>query len=1154
MYSFLESMRPIALRLKHFLLKTQDNSLKLTILKCTILSGFTRLNLNTKNTKFSLTRIQQHWRIPIYLSIGLIWCSAVNIELFHTLVELFAIGIAIMSFVVSWQTHSFSKNKFFLFLGCGYFWVGMLDLLHTLTFSNANILHDTTPSSSLHIWVVARYFEAITLLLASYISLKTIKPKTTFLVFSTLSCIAILVVFIPYLSERLLPEFFIPGEGLTASKIANEYVIIGILLLAAIRFSHLELKLEDGTKTLLIASVVLTILAEIHFTLYQDMGALPLVIGHIFKLFSFWAIYRALIESSLTRPFRSLTQVVSSYDNITDPTVIIDQDGIIQQANKIVRDSHKSSVVGKTCHEVLHPAHMSIFDCPICKAIEAKQSIKAMEYFDSDQNIWFEATISGLLYSEDYSASVHSLRDISLRKKVENKYASLNRVYSVMSHTNQAIIKLQDRNLLFQEICDIAVTYGELKMAWVGIIDGNIVKPEFVAGTEQGYFNTMQMRIDDSEWAKGPVGIAANSKQIAYVNDVHSNPDFWPWRKAAIERGYQALAAVPLFFKDDVVAIFTLYSEEINVFDDELVSLLSQLSNDISSSLFHMHQTKQKLLAEATVRKLSRAVKQSGDAIIITDTDGVVEYVNPEFTQLTGYAEAEIIGRDTTILKSSRNDVNLYKDMWDTITNGEIWRGELLNKKKNGDIYWSNQSVAPIKNKEGEVTHYVSTSTDNTKLHEAQETIQQLALYDPLTKLANRRLFLDRLDHAVISAERHREKVAVFMCDLDNFKNVNDSLGHEYGDELLQHIATILEQDRDAEDTVSRLGGDEFTMVISSFKNESSLADIASQILSKLEKPVLLKGNQIVVSSSIGIALYPQDGTDSQALMRAADLAMYHAKEEGKNRFQFYQREMNERAQGRLNLENALRDAIENKAFELHYQPQVEIESGNIIGFEALIRWRNKDNELVPPFQFIPIAEESGLIEPIGDWVIQQAMHDWQKLKSWGFSDSQMAVNVSAFQFKHSSHLHNTIKEMLDTFPDSPPEKLTIELTESTLIDNVEDTIEALHKLKGLGVSLSIDDFGTGYSSLNYLKRFPVDQLKIDKSFVDDMLQGDRDEAVVTAIISIAQKLRMKVIAEGVESKEQASYLHRLACSHAQGYLFYKPMKMEEIRQLPNLA
>jgi len=297
-------------------------------------------------------------------------------------------------------------------------------------------------------------------------------------------------------------------------------------------------------------------------------------------------------------------------------------------------------------------------------------------------------------------------------------------------------------------------------------------------------------------------------------------------------------------------------------------------------------------------------------------------------------------------------------------------------------------------------------------------------------------------------------------------------------------------------------------MVISSFKNESSLADIASQILSKLEKPVLLKGNQIVVSSSIGIALYPQDGTDSQALMRAADLAMYHAKEEGKNRFQFYQREMNERAQGRLNLENALRDAIENKAFELHYQPQVEIESGNIIGFEALIRWRNKDNELVPPFQFIPIAEESGLIEPIGDWVIQQARHDWQKLKSWGFSDSQMAVNVSAFQFKHSSHLHNTIKEMLDTFPDSPPEKLTIELTESTLIDNVEDTIEALHKLKGLGVSLSIDDFGTGYSSLNYLKRFPVDQLKIDKSFVDDMLQGDRDEAVVTAIISIAQKLR----------------------------------------------
>jgi len=802
----------------------------------------------------------------------------------------------------------------------------------------------------------------------------------------------------------------------------------------------------------------------------------------------------------------------------------------------------------------MHVSSISKDECKICQAYTNNQSLKAHEFYDSEKQSWFEASLSAVHYSEAYSSIVHTVRDITSRKHSEFQYSSLNRVYRVLSHTNQAIVRLQDRTELFQKICDIAIEQGNLKMAWIGIVDNTVVKPKYVSGDDDGYFEKMQMRIDKSEWARGPVGVAVNTKQVAYVNDVDTNPDFWPWRQAAIDRGFAALAAVPLFFKREVVAVFTLYSEQKNVFDSEMASLLSHLSNDISSALFHIDQSQQKLITDSKLRYLSRAVEQSADAIIITDIQKVIEYVNPEFTELTGYTATEAIGKNISIIRSDvkadkRKD-KAYNNLWNTVESGQQWRGELRSKKKNGELYWSNQTIAPIKNELGITTHYVSTSTDNTKLHDAQEKIQQLAFYDPLTKLANRRLLMDRLKHAVSSSERHHEKVAVFLCDLDNFKHINDSLGHDYGDQLLLHVAGILEKGVHSEDTVARLGGDEFTVVITSFQNELGLAEIASQILSNLQEPVKLKDKQVVISTSIGIAMYPQDGDSGPSLLRAADLAMYHAKEDGKNRFQFYQQEMNTRAQGRLSLEHELREAIKHDEFELYYQPQVNIDTKAIIGFEALLRWKTRSGTYLPPSEFIPIAEESGLIGQIGDWVISQAISDWDKLLSWGFERCRMAINVSAFQFKHADNLIKVIIETLQKHPSCNTNDLTIELTESTLIEDIEGTINTLTELKNLGILLSIDDFGTGYSSLNYLKRFPVDQLKIDKSFIDDILNGESDEAIVTTIISIAQKLKMKVIAEGVEQEAQANYLSKHECLFAQGYLFHKPLPMVELRKL----
>jgi diguanylate cyclase (GGDEF)-like protein/PAS domain S-box-containing protein len=974
-------------------------------------------NLRHANT------LQQHWRIPLYTSLGLLVCSTFNPTLFHTLIELFAIGIAIMSFVVSWNTFSFSRNQFLLYLGCGYFWIGVVDLFHTLSFQGIEIFSSLETGASIEFWIVGRYLEALILLIAPLSFINKLKPKHMFFGIGLVSCTAILVIFC-----KLFPVMFVEGQGLSEAKIFNEYVIIILLVLAAFHLRLERYKIDVHTKNLLLISIFLTILAELCFTIYIGLSAPALLIGHIFKFLSFWAIYQALVESALNRPFESLSRVVKSYDSVCDATVIIDEHGIIQQANKIVRQMFAGNVVGKNCHDLLHSSSTSQEDCSICQSIHKKQSLQDFEFQDKDNRKWYEATLSALQLGESYSTMVHALREITERKNAEDQFASLSCLYRVLSHTNQAITRIKDKEVLFQKICEIAVTQGGLKMAWIGTFKDNLVEPKFFSGSESGYLQKTQMRIDSSEFSRGPVGIAAKTKQVSCVNDVHSDPNFGPWRKAAIKRGYAALAAVPLFFDEKVIAIFTLYSSQNDVFDTEMIKLLNSLSDDISAALFNIHQAKLKAQAE--------------------------------------------------------------------------------------------------------------------------DTIEQLAFYDPLTKLANRRLLMDRLDQAIISAHRHKEQVAVLLFDLDNFKTVNDSLGHDYGDQLLRHIASILRSYVRAEDTVARLGGDEFTIIISAINGESCVVDIADKILSQLETPVFLSGNQLVVSSSIGIAFYPQDGTKPEALLRCADLAMYHAKDAGKNRFQFFQQEMNIKAKGRLELENDLRKAVKDKSFELLYQPQVDMSNNSIIGFEALIRWKGSKGELISPDVFIPLAEETGLIEAIGDWVIKQAFNDWQTLYESGFEKARMAVNVAAYQFRQANNLCSVIQSMIEYYPDCSAERFTVELTEGTLIENIDETIETLNTLKSLGISISIDDFGTGYSSLSYLKRFPIDQLKIDKSFVQDLSMNSSDDAIVTAIIAIAQKLDMKIIAEGVETISQSEFLQENKCSLAQGYLYYKPMSLAQLKCL----
>lgn len=548
----------------------------------------------------------------------------------------------------------------------------------------------------------------------------------------------------------------------------------------------------------------------------------------------------------------------------------------------------------------------------------------------------------------------------------------------------------------------------------------------------------------------------------------------------------------------------------------------------------------------AQLSKLSQAVEQTADAVVIINKEGQIEEVNPRFVELTGYGREEVIGREAEFLCLSQRDAESYRAILTGLKQGGSWKGELRQRARNGELHWSMTTLSPVRDGSGEITHFVSTSEDYTELRKAQDTIEQLAFYDPLTELPNRRLMIDRIQKAIEVARRDGSQVALMYMDLDKFKSINDSLGHRLGDELIKEVSRRLRDCVRAQDTVARFGGDEFTVLLTGVTELSDVVLMAEKILEKIQQPIHIDQHQLAVTTSLGITLFPGDCMDGETLLRNADLAMYHAKSLGRNNFQFYTDEIHQRAMGQVDLERQLRHAIEAEQFVLYYQPQLDMVSGRIIGVEALVRWINDRGEIVPPDVFIPLAEESGLIEPIGAWVLRRSLQEMQSLQSYIGYSVKVAVNLSAIQFRRADRLKQTIRQALEEVQ-CDPSLLQLELTESMLVDNVQATIETLHDLRGLGISLAIDDFGIGYSSLNYLKRFPIDVLKIDRSFVRDIETNPSDAAITAAIVALGHELKLKVVAEGVENPVQLQFLQKHGCDFYQGYYFSAPVPLEKL-------
>ncbi|MFT4926532.1 MAG: diguanylate cyclase (GGDEF)-like protein/PAS domain S-box-containing protein [Phenylobacterium sp.] len=562
----------------------------------------------------------------------------------------------------------------------------------------------------------------------------------------------------------------------------------------------------------------------------------------------------------------------------------------------------------------------------------------------------------------------------------------------------------------------------------------------------------------------------------------------------------------------------------------------------------HRARRKEKKQLHRQIKLFAEAFKNTSEGVMIMHRSRTIVAVNAAFTTITGYSEQEVIGNATDMINSTKHSEDFYEHIWSTLDEAEQWNGEIWQLNKAGVDIAVEMTISSVTNEEQQISHFVGVFSDITVRLNAEQELRKLAKYDSLTGLPNRTLLQDRLDHAINHGRREHQKLAVLFLDLDRFKHVNDSLGHDIGDLLLVGVAERILQVLRDDDTFARLGGDEFVIILEDYEELPQLTAIAHRVIAELAKPFLLAGYEVSTSTSIGISIYPDDGETSQHLLKNADTAMYHVKAQGRNNFQFYDESMNVQAFERLSIENELRRAIEHQQFVLHYQPRVNSEDGRAVSMEALIRWQHPERGLVAPGYFIDIAEDSGLIVPISEWVIREACRQLKTWRKTGITDISLSVNLSPRLFSHFD-LVNFIDQTLQ-FYQVPPGRLELEITESMLMNDVEATIADLHQLNKLGCHISVDDFGTGYSSLSYLHRFPVHTLKIDRSFVSAIHEHDKGIALVDIIINLAHNLDLELVAEGVETYEQFAFLQQRAPMQIQGYYFAKPMSAEDVVSL----
>jgi diguanylate cyclase (GGDEF)-like protein/PAS domain S-box-containing protein len=748
---------------------------------------------------------------------------------------------------------------------------------------------------------------------------------------------------------------------------------------------------------------------------------------------------------------------------------------------------------------------------------------------------------------------------------LEQQHEKITRFYSAWIACSNVIVREKSDELLLNQLCAIIAKTVGFQLVWIGLVnqESEWIKKVASSNHDSNYFKNLTLSINaDLPEGQGSTGQAIRNKHAVIFNDIFKEMAAAPWWQAARTENIHASAAFPLIKNGIVVGTMNLYSIYTNYFSEDLILLISQLCEDISYALENLEHRKLQLAQEHELR-IAAAAFESQESFMVTDANNNILRVNGGFTALTGYTADEVIGKNPRFLQSGRHDKYFYQAIWASITKNRFWQGEIWNRKKNGQIFPEWLCITAINNSVGEIISYVATSNDISQSKSDEERIRQLAFYDELTKLPNRSLLFQRLEAALNGSQRYKYHGALIFLDLDNFKIINDTLGHTLGDQLLIEVANRLTRCIRNTDTVARLGGDEFIIILDHLDEDKFTAatqvqaiteKIRHEIAERYELSVSISDNAIYStieyhsSCSIGFVMFAGTKNSPDDLLKYADLAMYHAKRMGRNHVSVFAPEMEEALIARTALEADLRESILNcTEFELHYQAQSDV-YGNTLGAEALIRWNHPVRGRVNPADFIPLAEETGMIISLGDWVLRQGcltLAQWAKNPKT--AHLKLAINVSSRQLAQE----NFVAQVIGIIEESgiAPTFLKLEITESMVVRNVEETIAKMNALKELGISFSMDDFGTGYSSLSYLQKLPLNQLKIDQSFVRNLSHDNYDSAIVKTIINLGGNLSLNIIAEGVETESQRNFLADFGCLVFQGYLFGRPLPINEFNQ-----
>ncbi|MCX7066334.1 MAG: EAL domain-containing protein [Methylococcales bacterium] len=811
---------------------------------------------------------------------------------------------------------------------------------------------------------------------------------------------------------------------------------------------------------------------------------------------------------------------ISILDSLTSHIAVLNAQGIIVAVNKAWRQFGTENGFSETNHSLLGANYLDT-----CK--------NAINQPDGDEVNAAQAGIAAVLAGEQESFYL----EYPYHSPNQQRWFSM-KVSPLQGSVGGVVVSHE--NITERKLAEIALRASESRFR--AIIDASTI-PMTLNDAQGNITYLNQICIQTIGYTLADIPTLEDWWSLVYPEPSYRQwvTDIWHSKLAESIRNNQPFVPMErnITCKDGTVRIFMV---SISALDD---------NNFAGTYLVTLYDITERKKMEESLH-IAAIAFESQEAMVITDANPIILKVNQAFTRMTGYSAEEAIGNTPSLLKSGKHNKEFYAAMWETLNRDKFWTGEIWNRRKNGELYPEWLSISAVTDNEGQVSNYVAAFTDITISKKLEETIHHLAFYDPLTSLPNRRLMRDRLQQDLISRKLKSHYGAILFIDLNDFKMLNDTKGYDSGDLLLIEISRHLQAAVHEDDTVARTGSNEFVVLVDALDISTELAamqteTIANRILTSIGQPFNLRGYEYRCSASIGIALFHSHEINVDELIKQADMAMHQAKKIGKNSLCFFDPVIQDALEFRVQLESWMLKAL-NEQYELYYQLQVD-DKGNATGAETLIRWNHPEQGIISPADFIPLAEETGLILPMGQWVLETAC---TQLKAWEHQQNTehlvLAVNVSAKQFTQKDFVKQVLATLEKTGAD--PNKLKLELTESMLVTNIEDIIAKMNSLRIKGVKFSLDDFGTGFSSLSYLKRLPLDQLKIDQSFVRDSLTDPSDAAIINAVIALGQSLGMEVIAEGVETQAQRTFLEVQGCTHYQGYFFSRPLPLNEFEQL----